>query len=259
MRTYQYLAAITVFAVACGGTVDGNPEVQADDAELKASTLNNQRYAILEGKLPELGLAAANDFAKTIGAPAYKSFVSSECLGPKSADAKYPGVSLGNCRFTVKTNAGDATTFEAFVSAMITLPGMPDGSKVEDPKTHKLPLATTTTVTEPSASNAYVHSGFVPPVASPTPFSDKAKLAQLARPIVTRFEDGVSFSDEDGSCDDLGATTPPKFPAAEHVKFYCYTYYVNGSREHGELLLGLQTDASSKVTGFRYVAFGGFD
>jgi hypothetical protein len=216
-----------------------------------------KRFEMLEGMLPDLGKAAAADFAKTTGIPAFGDLTSTMCLGPKSADPRYPGVSLGDCRFTFKTASGGSTTFSASVSAGIVIPGMPDPEQPNDPITHEPPPATTTRVTDAAASRAYIVSGDVPALPQPISMTDKAALGQLGHDIAARWETSA-FSEEDGECNDLG-WQPPRFPASEGVKSYCYTYFVDDDWYHGELYLALQTDQHGKATGVRYFAFGGYD
>jgi hypothetical protein len=258
MRLISAFVLVSMALVACNASDSSEPET-SQNADLTADTnpINQKRFAILEGMMPDLGKAAAADFAKMTATPAFGDLVSTKCLGPKTADARYPRVSFADCRFTFKTASGGSTTFSAVVGAAITIPGMPDYSKPNDPVTHEPPPATETTVTHAEAYNEYIVSGDVPALPAPIAMSDESGLEALGRAIAGRFET-KEFGEEGGECGDL-SRTPPKFAASEGVKTYCYTYFVDDDLFHGELLLALQTDHHGKATGIRYFTFGGFD
>jgi hypothetical protein len=257
--TALVFSIFSIFLGACSTTASTDDGSSASD--LKAAPDTNPtdvtRFKMLEAMLPDLGRAAAADYVKTTGAPAFGDITDAHCLGPKTADPRYPGVTLGDCDFTFKTTTGGSTTFRAFVSAGIVIPGMPDPEQPNDPQTHEPPPATVTRVTDAAASTAYIVSGDVPALPSPIAMSNKRALAALGHDITARFETS-SFAAEGGECGDFGHQ-PPKFPASEGVKSYCYTYYVDDDRYHGELYLALQTDHHDNAIGIRYFAFGGFD
>jgi hypothetical protein len=256
---------LSMALVACGdaGSADADSAQASDLASASSPTspqnpVNKQRIAMLEGMLSDLGKSAAADYAKVTGAAAMTDLTSTTCVGPKQADARYPGVSLGECHFTFKTaNAASSTTFAAFVTAGIVIPGMPDPEQPNDPTTHEPPPATTTRVTDAVASREYILSGDVPALPAPIAMTDKTALSALGHDITARVET-AGFGEEDGECNDLSFPAP-KFAASEGVKTFCYTYYVDDDRYHGELLLSLQTDHHGKATGIRYFEFGGFD
>lgn len=262
MHPYSLRNVLVATALACAACAsppgaDANANDQTEDnlsAGSATNTINQERFAILERLLPSIGRETAARFAAASGTKALGALKSTQCKGKRSADARYPGVSLGKCDF-VFANGAATTTLTGSVSASIVVPGMPDPEQAEDPTTHKLALATKKTVRDAAASNVYVSSGVAPAVLAPFAATDHAALEKFAKELVAKQE-AAPFETEAGDCSDFGGIEPHEFAASEHVQRYCYTYLAD--RYHGEVLVQFQVDGGS-VVGVRAVSYGGYD
>jgi hypothetical protein len=208
----------------------------------------------LEQKLPEIARGTAQAFARDTLTPELGELQSVECKGPKRAEAEFPGVSLGDCSFVMK-NGSRTTTLTGFVSASIVIPGMPDFTKPNDPKTGKPPNATRTTIEFAGASNVFVSDGLAPAVRRPFAFSNKRALDALGMELADRRErDPIEqFNSRPGECSEM-FDRPRRFPRSEGVEVVCFSYLAE--RFNGQIMIGLQL-RSGNVAGIRYVQYGG--
>jgi hypothetical protein len=247
----QHLTGQPAAASTPAASTGGNSSKDDDPA----NPINAQRFAMLEKMLPKLATEAANDFTRAAGIPSLGKFVSSTCKGPKSAEAQFPGVTLGDCAFTFESAKG-TTVFTGFTNASITVPGMPDDEQPNDPKTHEPPPATTTRVDSADVTDGFISDGFVPPLPKPFSFSDEKALGQFAHDIAARHEtDTVEDEDVDMKCEGLDLTAAKKkFAGASDVKFACFNYLAD--LFNGQILMALQVKGDS-VVGVRYLEFGG--